>query len=91
MPVRDWMSTVLVTVRPDAAVAEAQHLMRHRRRPCPRRGFLHVGLLAPFVPAPAQPSGGSSSRYFFNWASRYSFVSGVMGYGVSLFAPSHFS
>ena len=31
MLVRDWMTTVLVTVRPDAPVAEAQHLMRHRR------------------------------------------------------------
>ena len=31
MLVRDWMTTVPVTVRPDAPVAEAQHLMRHRR------------------------------------------------------------
>ena len=31
MLVREWMTTVLVTVRPDAPVAEAQHLMRHRR------------------------------------------------------------
>lgn len=31
MLVRDWMTTVLVTVRPGAPVAEAQHLMRHRR------------------------------------------------------------
>ena len=31
MLVRDRMTTVLVTVRPDAPVAEAQHLMRHRR------------------------------------------------------------
>src|SRR5215475_15361300 len=30
MRVRDWMTTVLVTVRPDAPVTEAQHLMRHR-------------------------------------------------------------
>ena len=30
MLVREWMTTVLVTVRPDAPVAEAQHLMRHR-------------------------------------------------------------
>ncbi len=31
MLVREWMTTVLVTVRPDSPVAEAQHLMRHRR------------------------------------------------------------
>jgi CBS domain-containing protein/nucleotide-binding universal stress UspA family protein len=31
MLVREWMTTVLVTVRPDAPVAEAQRLMRHRR------------------------------------------------------------
>src|SRR5262245_50300428 len=31
MLVRDWMTTLLVTVRVDAPVAEAQHLMRHRR------------------------------------------------------------
>lgn len=31
MLVREWMTTVLITVRPDAPVAEAQHLMRHRR------------------------------------------------------------
>jgi CBS domain-containing protein/nucleotide-binding universal stress UspA family protein len=31
MLVREWMTTVPVTVRPDAPVAEAQHLMRHRR------------------------------------------------------------
>jgi CBS domain-containing protein len=31
MLVRDWMTTILVTIRPDAPVAEAQHLMRHRR------------------------------------------------------------
>jgi acetoin utilization protein AcuB len=31
MLVRDWMTAVPVTVRPDAPVAEAQHLMRHRR------------------------------------------------------------
>jgi len=31
MLVREWMTTVLATVRPDAPVAEAQHLMRHRR------------------------------------------------------------
>jgi CBS domain-containing protein/nucleotide-binding universal stress UspA family protein len=31
MLVREWMTTILVTVRSDAPVAEAQHLMRHRR------------------------------------------------------------
>jgi acetoin utilization protein AcuB len=31
MLVRDWMTTILITVRPDAPVAEAQHLMRYRR------------------------------------------------------------
>jgi acetoin utilization protein AcuB len=31
MLVREWMTTVLVTIRPDEPVAEAQHLMRHRR------------------------------------------------------------
>jgi acetoin utilization protein AcuB len=31
MLVRDWMTAVPVTIRPDAPVAEAQHLMRHRR------------------------------------------------------------
>jgi acetoin utilization protein AcuB len=31
MVVREWMTSVLVTVRPDAPVAEAQHLMRYRR------------------------------------------------------------
>jgi CBS domain-containing protein len=31
MLVREWMTTVLVTIRPDTPVAEAEHLMRHRR------------------------------------------------------------
>ena len=31
MQVRQWMTTVPITIRPDAPVADAQHLMRHRR------------------------------------------------------------
>jgi CBS domain-containing protein/heme-degrading monooxygenase HmoA len=43
MLVREWMTTVLVTVSPDAPVAEAQHLMRHgriRHLPVVERGRL---------------------------------------------------
>jgi CBS domain-containing protein len=74
MLVREWMTTVLVTVRPNAPMAEAQHLMRHRRirhLPVVEGGRL-AGIITDrdvrtVLPSPATSLAAGEIRYILDW------------------------
>jgi CBS domain-containing protein len=73
MLVRDWMTTVLVTIRPDTPVAEAQHLMRHRHiRHLPvvedgrLRGIISDRDVRTAMPSPATGLAAGEIRYLLD-------------------------